>query len=116
MFWSIFSDLCTQKGMKPSKVAEECGINRSNVSLWKSRGYIPRPDALKRIAEFFDVSTDYLLGKEKNPVINDDDGSKTDFFDKGKIAADIMSRLSPENQDAALNYLRYLAQQETEKT
>lgn len=116
MFWKIFNDLCTQNGMKPSKVAEECGINRSNVSLWKSRGYIPRPDALKRIAEFFDVSTDYLLGKEKTPVIDDDDGSKKDSSNKGKIAADIMEQLSPEKQEAALNYLRYLAQQGNEKT
>lgn len=114
MFWKIFSNLCVQRGIKPSKAAEECGINRSNVSLWKSRGYIPRPDALKRIADYFGVTTDYLLGKEKAPVI-DNDGSRKDSS-KGKIAADIMSQLSPDKQEAALNYLRFLAQQENEKT
>lgn len=62
MFYDIFVQLCMQKGVKPGRVAEDCGINRSNVSLWKSKGYTPRGDALNRIAAYFGVSVDYLLG------------------------------------------------------
>lgn len=115
MFWEIFSDLCAKNGIKPSKAAESCGINRSNVSLWKSRGYVPRSDALKRIADFFNVSTDYLLGKEKTPTVMENGGSDAPRT-KGKIASEIIDRLSPEKQEAALNYLRFLEQQESEKT
>lgn len=64
MFYDIFSALCRREGKKPGAVAEACGINRSNVSLWKSRGYTPRGDALNAIADYFGVSVDYLLGKE----------------------------------------------------
>nr|DAU92914.1 MAG TPA: helix-turn-helix domain protein [Bacteriophage sp.] len=61
MFYDIFRDLCEQKGIKPGPAAEACGINRSNVTLWKQKGYTPRPDALNKIAAFFDVPIDYLL-------------------------------------------------------
>lgn len=66
MFWQIFSQLCEERGIKPAKVAEACGINKSNVSLWKSKGYVPRADALKALADQLGVSTDYLLGNEKS--------------------------------------------------
>lgn len=64
MFYDIFSKLCQERGIKPSKAADECGINKSNVSNWKNNGYIPRGDALKKLATYFNVSVDYLLGKE----------------------------------------------------
>lgn len=66
MFYDIFLELCLREGKKPGAVAEACGINRSNVSLWKSKGYTPRGDALNAIAAYFGVSVDYLLGNEEN--------------------------------------------------
>ena len=65
MFYDIFAELCEKREIKPSKAAEECGINKSNVSSWKNNGYVPRGDALNKIAAYFGVSTDYLLGNEQ---------------------------------------------------
>jgi transcriptional regulator with XRE-family HTH domain len=65
MFYDVFAELCEKRGIKPSKAAEECGINKSNVSNWKNNGYVPRGDALNKIADYFCVSTDYLLGNEQ---------------------------------------------------
>lgn len=67
MFYDIFFELCQKKGVKPSFAAEACGINRSNVSLWKSKGYTPRSDALNAIANYFGVSVDYLLENADAP-------------------------------------------------
>ena len=77
MFYEIFKELCDERGIKPGPAAEACGINRSNVSLWKSRGYTPRGEKLQAIADYFGVSTDYLLGKKEQkekPLINGDEG------------------------------------------
>jgi transcriptional regulator with XRE-family HTH domain len=65
MFYDIFSNLCQKRGIKPSRAAEECGINKSNVSNWKNNGYIPRGEALGKLATYFGVSVDYLLGNEQ---------------------------------------------------
>ena len=76
-FYDIFVSECQKKGVRPSRAAEDCGINRSNVSNWKNNGYTPRGDALQRIADYFGVSADYLLtGDEKEKAtidIVDDD-------------------------------------------
>lgn len=64
MFYDIYVSLCKEKGLKPSTVAEELGINKSNVSNWKNNGYTPRGNALNKIADYFNVSTDYLLSND----------------------------------------------------
>lgn len=93
MFYDVYADLCRQNKKKPSAVAEELGINKSNVSNWKNNGYTPRGDALQRIADYFNVSTDYLLGvedKEKAPAkgernVTDDDIKFALFGGDGEI-------------------------------
>lgn len=66
MFYDVYVNLCRNVGKKPSVVAAELGINKSNVSNWKNNGYTPRGEALQKIADYFRVTTDYLLtGEEK---------------------------------------------------
>lgn len=67
MFYDVYVTLCQRIGKKPSAVAEELGINKSNVTNWKKNGYTPRGEALQRVADYFGVSTDLLLGKEPTP-------------------------------------------------
>lgn len=68
MFFDVYASLCKSKGKKPSVVAAELGINKSNVSNWKNNGYTPRGEVLQRIADYFEVTTDYLLGNGKAPA------------------------------------------------
>ena len=74
-FYERFVMLCDKKGVKPGRVASECNINRSNVTSWKNNGYTPRGDVLQRIANYFDVSVDFLLGEEQKekPLVNGDE-------------------------------------------
>ncbi len=72
MFWENFVSLCADRGMKPNPVAKELGISSGSVTSWKN-GAIPHPTTLKKIADYFDVSVDYLLGKEKPAVTEDDE-------------------------------------------
>lgn len=40
----------------------EIGVAKSRVNMWENNGTVPRQDALIRISEYFQVSTDDLLG------------------------------------------------------
>ncbi len=73
MFYDIYAYLCRQIGKSPSSVAQELSINKSNVTNWKNNGYTPRGDTLNKIAEYFNVSTDFLLrdGVAKEAATND---------------------------------------------
>ena len=68
MFYDIYCDLCRKHGITPSGAATKMGFNRASVTMWKNTGKAPKQDLLVRIAEYFDVSVDYLLGKEKAPT------------------------------------------------
>lgn len=70
MFFDIFYDLCQQKGVSCKKAAEEIGLSNSITTKWKKTGATPGGDTLQRIAKYFGVSTDFLLGKEKTPTVS----------------------------------------------
>lgn len=72
MFWETFVELCNNRGTKPNPVAKELGIPSGSVTDWK-KGRIPRGATLQKIANYFGVTTDYLLGagtaSEFNPRV-----------------------------------------------
>lgn len=61
MFWNIFVKLCMEKNKSPTAIGTELGFSRATVSNWKTGG-APRETALLKIANYFNVSVDYLLG------------------------------------------------------
>ena len=68
MFYDIYCELCQKHGLTPSGAATKIGFNRASVTMWKNTGKAPKQDLLIRIAEYFGVSVDYLLGKENAPT------------------------------------------------
>jgi len=50
-----------------NKVSIACGLNNSAITEWKKGKSRPSIDALCRLAVFFEVSVDYLLGRTQNP-------------------------------------------------
>lgn len=68
MFLDTFMQLCNQRGVSANKACIDIGLSRTAVSKWKSGGK-PNGTSVAKIAEYFNVSIDYLLGKdnEKNP-------------------------------------------------
>ena len=67
MFWENFLALCNQFNETPNGVAKKLGFSTGTVTWWK-KGRHPRDIALNKIAQYFDVSVEYLLtGKEKTP-------------------------------------------------
>lgn len=61
MFFDIFSVLCEQKGVSRYKACTDVGLNRAAVAKWKV-GAIPNGTTLTKLAEYFGVTTDYLIG------------------------------------------------------
>lgn len=64
MFWTKFNELCVAKETSPSVVCRELGLSNATATRWK-QGAEPHDTTLKRIADYFNVTVDYLLEKEK---------------------------------------------------
>ena len=65
MFYDRFKTLCDQRGISCNKAALEMGLSNATPTAWKKRGLTPKADTLEVIANYFGVSTDYLIGKEE---------------------------------------------------
>lgn len=76
MFYERLKKLCDERGIALTNVVvNELHMSRGNLSRWKN-GQVPKGDTLSTLAEYFGVSTDYLLGneslKEKSIALLDD--------------------------------------------
>lgn len=60
-------EIMGQRGIKAKELSEAIGASTGNISDWKSGRSSPSIEVLPKIAEFFNVSTDYLLGLDDKP-------------------------------------------------
>ena len=60
-------ELAQKQGISLQKVAEDLGYSINYLYTLKEK--TPKSDRLQEIADYFNVSTDYLLGRTDNPTI-----------------------------------------------
>lgn len=60
MFFDRFKFLCTVRGVSRCTACELAGLSRTTWVYW-SRGKLPTNNTAKALAEYFDVSVEYLL-------------------------------------------------------
>ena len=58
--YEIYCKLRDDIGVKDADVAKATGVTKSTFSDWKSGRSNPKDEKLKKIAEYFGVTTDYL--------------------------------------------------------
>ena len=77
MMYEIFEQLLQKYGVSSYKVAKETGVTQSTLSDWKRGRSTPKSENMKKLADYFGVSIDYLMtGKddpEKEPKLNSKD-------------------------------------------
>lgn len=66
MFWNVFYKLCEENNTKPNAVAKTIGVSSATCTKWKN-GTIPNGETLLKLADYLDVSVDYLLGRTEAP-------------------------------------------------
>lgn len=66
--YSVFVELLQRNGVSTYQVSKATGIAQSVFSSWKNGVSKPKADKMKKIADYFGVSVDYLLGTEKKDM------------------------------------------------
>ena len=91
MFFNRFKQLCDQKNISVYRACTDIGLNRSAVAKWKGGGK-PNGSTAAKLAEYFGVTTDYLLGQseQKTPgetsrVVSDEEIKFALFGGDGEI-------------------------------
>lgn len=66
--YDIFLRLLAERGVTTADVCKATGISQSTLSNWKKRNNVLSSALLGKIAEYFDVSIDYMMGKETEKI------------------------------------------------
>ena len=89
MFFNRFKALCDERNVSVYRACTDIGLNRSAVAKWKDGGK-PNGTTAARLAEYFGVTTDYLLGQSEDrtparPQVSDADIKFALFGGDGEI-------------------------------
>ena len=66
MFWETFYKVCSSKNTSPNAVAKVIGVSSATCTHWKN-GAVPNGETLVKLADYLEVSVDYLLGRTNEP-------------------------------------------------
>lgn len=101
--YSIFEQLLQKHGVSTYRVSKDTGIAQSVFSSWKNGISTPKQDKMKKIADYFGVTVDYLMtGKDEKPP--EPQLTPRDKRDIAKDLESIMKKLSDkENGPASYN-------------
>ncbi|EJK6725303.1 helix-turn-helix transcriptional regulator [Listeria monocytogenes] len=85
------------------ELEEKLGFGRNSLYSWKKK--IPNGESLKKVADYFNVSTDYLLGRTDNPYVDNDIPQEA-----ATLAAHIDSSATEEDMKKILDYIDFIQQ------
>lgn len=77
--YSIFEQLIQKHGVSAYKVAKETGVTQSTLSDWKRGRSTPKTDNMKKLADYFGVSLDYLTTGNESTVEELDNSQERDL-------------------------------------
>lgn len=68
LFPSRLKDLRIQRGVTQKAIAEGIGVAPVSLQRFEYGTVKPKLDTVARLADFFNVSVDYLIGRSNNPA------------------------------------------------
>ena len=90
--------------MSQAELADILDVAQQTVASWERGKSSPNYELLQRIADYFHVSTDYILGREEK---------RLPFAAALPVVGNIiktLAALSPQKQEQAASYIAFLAQ------
>lgn len=92
--YEIFEQLLRKYGLSAYKVSKETGITQSTLSDWKRGRSTPKTENMKKIADYFGVTVDYLMTGKEKPKEKASELTARDKKDIKKDLDSIMAKLT----------------------
>lgn len=114
MFYDVFTSLCEKKGVTPNKALTDCGISRTSPAKWRE-GATPRGVTLQKLADYFGVTTDYLLTGEETKKAPTPEGEREATDDDIKFALFGDADIDDDLYDEVKRFARFAKAQKEER-
>ena len=109
MFAEKFGNILQEKQLTAYKVAKDLGISQGLMGEYKRGEKIPTVVNLIKIADYLDVSVDYLIGRETNASASVPVKETSKDFDN---LHNEISKLTPKKRKQAEQFVEFLKTQE----
>lgn len=118
--YDIFEQLLQNFGISAYKFCKDTGISQSTISTWKKKRNIISGDIAKQIADYFNITVDYLMtGEEKEGgeryYLNDETAQMAQKLFENKelrVLFDAAQDASPEDLKTTYDMLMALKKKE----
>lgn len=114
MLSNKLKELRAKKDMSQAELAEILGVTQQAVGRWEKDLNMPDLEMLQKIADYFHITTDELLGREPKSgyYIDDDTAEIANALKEGdgmlRVMFDAARNLPPEKMKEAASYIEYL--------
>ncbi|MDA7028652.1 helix-turn-helix transcriptional regulator [Bacillus sp. CLL-7-23] len=106
-------ELRESRKLTQDKLAEVLGISRGTYAHYEINKRKPDYDTLIQIAEFFEVTVDYLLGKPKSESVVKEEKASYEIDDPDlQIAFKDATDFSEEARQQAIDFIKFLKEKE----
>lgn len=102
MFFDNFDRYCKQIGKTNSEVTKAIGLDPSSCTGWRN-GSVPRNGTLKKLADYFGITVEELMGTKKEPA------GTGGLDDVKKQVVELMDDMSQEELNALFTFLKFKA-------
>ena len=124
-FQNVFRQLRLEDGLTQAELSAKIGISRSTIGMYETGAREPDFETLERIADFFHVDIDYLLGRADRTALSsepaedyyvNDETAKAaqEIFENKELRAlfDVQRDMEPEDLRALHNMALALKRKE----
>lgn len=119
-FYERIETLRKQRNISQGNLEKELGFSNGSISKWKNSS--PTPERLKKLADYFNVSVEYLLtGKEKEGgeeyYLNEETKEiAQEIFENPDLRSlfDMSRKMSPERLKAHIEFMKNLQKTESD--
>lgn len=110
IFYERLKMLMDEKKITAKQLSKELHINKNSFTYWKKNGNIPKGNSLQALADYFNCSIDFLLGKtdEKTKQVIQNEQPVSDNL---KLLIQASSNLSDEEILKTREYVEFLKSQ-----
>lgn len=100
-------ELREAKGMQQKELAIDLHVSQPTISDWESGRKIPSARSTQKLADYFGVSIDYLLGREEA------EKKPTSVSESGPLYPPEYDLLNPEDKELVDGMIRSLAKKKS---
>lgn len=102
--------LCNTKGLTIAALERAVDLSNGSIRRWETNK--PSVDKLAKIADYFNVSVDYLIDRTDNPIANSANDFDASYFKVMKEAKE--SGISAYDLDLAIDFLKRARERDKE--